>query len=71
MLMYIKYSIHGSVSSLLIVYIQCSGVYTVVESMDGNMMCAEDTDGDGIPNSEVTSGLVALVHTNYIFTVHT
>ena len=24
------------------------------ESMDGNVTCAEDTDGDGIPNSEVT-----------------
>lgn len=54
------------VSSLLIVYIQCSGVYTAVESTDGNMMCAKDTDGDGIPNSEVISSLVALVHTKYI-----
>ena len=26
----------------------------MVESMDGNVTCAEDTDGDGIPNSEVT-----------------
>ena len=66
--LYIKYGMHGSVSSLLFVCIQCSGVYTVVESMDGNMMCAEDTDGDGIPNSEVISGLVALV---YIYTQST
>ena len=22
-------------------------------AMNGHMMCAEDTDGDGIPNSEV------------------
>ena len=26
----------------------------MVESVDGNVTCAEDTDGDGIPNSEVT-----------------
>lgn len=43
----------------------------MVESIDGNMTCAKDTDGDGIPNSEVISGLVALVHTNYTSTVHT
>ena len=39
--------------------------------MDGNMTCAKDTDGDGIPNSEVINGLVALVRTNYTSTVHT
>ena len=38
---------------LLYLNVQCSGVYTAVEPMDGNVMCAEDTDGDGISNSEV------------------